>query len=99
LHVSGKAGCRYRKEEVMDVERELDLSDEAMIARAFERYQALADTSDEPAYSKVVEDYIGLLQWSDETGQEVRDYVAMNLRGFWGFVKPLVKKISGARDD
>lgn len=81
----------------MIFERELDGDDEALIQRAFEAYQAIAETQDELAYCKVVEDYIGLLQWSDETDQEVRDMVAMNLRGFWGFVKPLVKKISGAR--
>jgi hypothetical protein len=83
----------------MDAERELDASDEAMIARAFDRYQALAATADELAYWKVVEDYIGTLQWSDETEEWARELVAMNLRGFWGFVHPLVRKISGARDD
>jgi hypothetical protein len=82
----------------MAFERELDADDEALVKRAFEAYQAIAITQDELAYWKVVEDYIGLLQWSDETDQEVRDYVAMNLRGFWGFVKPLVVEISGARD-
>jgi hypothetical protein len=82
----------------MPFERELDADDEALIQRAFETYQAIAATQDELAYWKVLDDYIGLLKWSDETDQETRDMVVMNLRGFWGFVQPLVVKISGARE-
>jgi hypothetical protein len=78
-------------------ERELDDDDELLVRQAFERYQAFAETQDELAYWKVVEDYIATLKWSDETDQGTRDMVTMNLRGFWGFVKPLVTKISGAR--
>jgi hypothetical protein len=81
----------------MTFERELDADDEALVQRAWEAYQAIAETQDELAYWKVVDDYIDLLHWSDETDQETRDAVVMNLRGFWGFVQPLVKKISGAR--
>jgi len=46
-----------------------------------------AETDAEIVSNQFVENHIRELQWSDATSEEIRTYVAGNLRGFWSRVK------------
>jgi len=36
--------------------------------------------------AEAAEDFIAAMQWADDTPQDVRDLVAMNVRGFWSWL-------------